>query len=238
MSQQYHPLPQTSTSKPNLDEDLLGSLQDIPSNFDLALNGSTDRVFSSPDRSKGRDPGLLDPEAFRRLSISTVSSMGQSRGASPYPRPTTRQPRTWRDSRQRFWNRYQGPLLVTISQLFGALMNVATRLLELEGEGMHPFQVLFVRMSSTAVLCCAWMWYTKVPDFPLGAKGVRWLLVARGLSGFFGIYGMYCRSLYPKLFLGPRLICIRLTAIPAYGRRQFKRSIADMVFQFAYKFYT
>ena len=36
-----------------------------------------------------------------------------------------------------------------MSQFFGALMNVATRLLELDGEGMHPFQVLFVRMGMT-----------------------------------------------------------------------------------------
>jgi hypothetical protein len=76
-------------------------------------------------------------------------------------------------------------------------MNVATRLLELDGEGMHPFQVLFVRMGVTMVLCCAYMWYTKVPYFPLGKKEVRKLLVVRGLSGFFGIFGMYCKFLLP-----------------------------------------
>jgi hypothetical protein len=43
-----------------------------------------------------------------------------------------------------FWNRNKGPLFVLLSQLFGTLMNVTTRLLELEGnngKGMHPFQV-------------------------------------------------------------------------------------------------
>jgi hypothetical protein len=198
MSQQYSPLPQTSTSKPTLDDDLLESLQNIPSNFDLALNGGTNRTFLSPNMAKSGGPGLLDPETFRRLSISTISSMGPSRGVSPYPRPTGTETRTWKNSFQRFWYRYQGLLLVAISQLFGALMTVATRLLELEGDGMHPFQVLFVRMLFTLVFCCAWMWYANIPEFPLGAKGIRWLLVARGLTGFFGIYGMYCKYLDPN----------------------------------------
>ena len=70
-------------------------------------------------------------------------------------------------------------------------MNVSTRLLELEGEGMHPFQILFARMGLTLIFCCAWMYWKRVPDFPLGPKGIRMLLVARGLTGFFGIYGMY-----------------------------------------------
>jgi hypothetical protein len=78
-------------------------------------------------------------------------------------------------------------------------MNVATRLLELDGKGMHPFQVLFVRMGVTMILCCAYMWYAKVPYFPLGKKEVRKLLVVRGLSGFFGIFGIYCKFLLPRL---------------------------------------
>ncbi|KAH8596421.1 hypothetical protein B0O99DRAFT_498117, partial [Bisporella sp. PMI_857] len=92
---------------------------------------------------------------------------------------------------KRFWYSNLGLFLVTISQMFGALMNVTTRLLEGEGEGMHPFQVLFARMPLTLVFCCLILWYKNVPGFPLGIKEVRWLLVARGLTGFFGIFGMY-----------------------------------------------
>ncbi|KAH8685583.1 hypothetical protein BGZ60DRAFT_344091, partial [Tricladium varicosporioides] len=90
-----------------------------------------------------------------------------------------------------FWRGNQGLFLVSFSQLFGALMNVTTRLLELEGEGMHPLQVLFARMFLTMIFCCGWMWWKRVEDFPFGARGIRWLLVARGASGFFGIFGMY-----------------------------------------------
>jgi hypothetical protein len=189
----YHRILQISSAKPlddGAEDDLLESLQNIPSNFDLALNGSTNR-YLSPNPAKSAEASLVDPEEYRRLSISTVSSMAQSRGVSPYPRTVT-QPKTWKTACKKFWSRNQGPFLVSISQLFGALMNVTTRLLELEGEGMHPFQILFARMTLTLIFCCSWMYWKNVPDFPLGAKGIRLLLVARGLTGFFGIYGMYC----------------------------------------------
>jgi drug/metabolite transporter (DMT)-like permease len=92
-----------------------------------------------------------------------------------------------------FWQRNRGVSLVALSQFFAALMNVTTRLLELEGEGMSPFQILFVRMGITSLGCIFWMWYTEVPDFPYGMKGTRRLLVSRAFFGFFGIFGMYCK---------------------------------------------
>ena len=194
---QYNRIPQISPAKPHLDDqdDLWESLQNIPSNFDIALNGGTNRTYLSPNPSKTADASLLDPEAFRRLSISTISSLGQSRGESPFPTAVSTEPRTWKNAFKNIWIRNQGLFLVSISQFFGALMNVVTRLLELEGEGMHPFQVLFARMGITLIFCCAWMYWKKVSGFPLGAKGIRLLLVARGLTGFFGIYGMYCKSM-------------------------------------------
>lgn len=97
-------------------------------------------------------------------------------------------------------------------------MNVSTQLLETagaHGEPMHPFQILFVRQSITAFLCTGYGIYSKsVPDFPFGPREVRWLLVARGLSGFFGVFGMYFSLLYLPLseatvltFLSPILTC-------------------------------
>ena len=41
------------------------------------------------------------------------------------------------------WARNKGMVLVLLSQFFGGLMSVATRLLETSGSGMHPFQVRF-----------------------------------------------------------------------------------------------
>jgi hypothetical protein len=56
-------------------------------------------------------------------------------------------------------------------------------------------QILFARMGITVLLASAYMWYAAIPDFPLGQREVRLLLVARGLGGFFGVFGMYCKLL-------------------------------------------
>ena len=40
-----------------------------------------------------------------------------------------------------FWARNKASALVLLSQFFGGLMSVTTRLLETSGSGMHPFQV-------------------------------------------------------------------------------------------------
>ncbi|GAB7364915.1 hypothetical protein MBLNU230_g5705t1 [Neophaeotheca triangularis] len=97
------------------------------------------------------------------------------------------------------------------------MMNVTTRLLEVEGnegKGMHPLQILFARMAITLVLASGYMWYKQTPYFPLGMPQVRSLLVARGFGGFFGVFGMYYSLLYLPLadatvitFLSPGLAC-------------------------------
>ena len=68
------------------------------------------------------------------------------------------------------------------------------------GKGYHPFQILFARMSITVVCASLYMWYKEIEHFPWGMREVRPLLVARGLSGFFGVFGMYCR--YSKHMMG------------------------------------
>jgi drug/metabolite transporter (DMT)-like permease len=100
---------------------------------------------------------------------------------------------------QRTYRRNKGVLLVALSQLFGALMNLSARLLELEGDGMHPFQVLLARQSLTMLCCVTYMWWYSTPGFPFGPKEVRWLLVLRGFSGFFGISGMWISMIHLPL---------------------------------------
>ena len=167
-------------------------LSDLPSALDPALNSPKTEQY------KTEENGLLQPEAIRRLSTSTIDGLSNDgRSARSHSQASYRRnfspppPNTWRASAERFWQRNRGLWLVALSQLFGALMNVTTRLLELEGDGMDPFQILFARMGITMVLCCFYMWYTSIPYFPFGQRGVRSLLVARGMTGFFGIFGMY-----------------------------------------------
>ena len=227
---QYNRIPQTSAAKPSQDSNI-DLLQNMPSSFDVALNEGIDRTLLSPTPTKAADVGLLDPESFRRLSMSTISSMTHSRGVSPFPLPKTEN-RTWRSAMRRWWGRNQGLVMVTISQAFGALMNVTTRLLETDAGGIGPFQVLFARMSLTAFFCLIWMWWKKVPHYPLGPKGVRKLLVARGLTGFFGIFGMYYSLQYLPVadavvltFLAP--------ALASYGCYLFLREPFPLSAQYA-----
>ena len=228
---QYNRIPQTAATKPSLDSDSIDLLHHTPSGFDIALNGETDRAFLSQAPAKAADAGLLDPEAFRRLSISTISSMTHSRGVSPFPIAQTEE-RTWRGATRRWWDRNQGLVFVTLSQAFGALMNITTRLLETESNEIGPFQVLFARMSITVCFCLAWMWLKNVPDYPLGPKGVRKLLVARGLSGFFGIWGLYYSLQY--LAVADAIVLTFLApALASYGCYLFLREPFPISAQYA-----
>ncbi|RVX71415.1 hypothetical protein B0A52_04987 [Exophiala mesophila] len=142
-----------------------------------------------------------------------------SHDAAPPPPPSSPATRSrLRSALHSFYVANYGAMLVLLSQVFGAGMNIATRLLETpgsHGEPMHPFQILFARQSITAFLCTSYGIYTKaVPHFPFGAREVRWLLVIRGLCGFFGVFGLYFSLLYLPLseatvltFLGPILTC-------------------------------
>ncbi|KAI4756226.1 hypothetical protein E4T52_11701 [Aureobasidium sp. EXF-3400] len=97
----------------------------------------------------------------------------------------------WQARLHASWLRNAGLFYMLLAQVFGVMMNVTTRLLEIEGnkgKGLHPFQVRH--------------------------REVRWLLVARGLGGFWGVFGMYYSLIYLPLadatvitFLAPSLTC-------------------------------
>jgi len=184
---------------------------------EASSDGFLSAPFSGPIRPSS--PGTLsnlsvDEYEHIRTGRSPHRGPGPLRGESRSPAP----PRTgWRGSFDAFWIRNKGILFVMLGQVFGTLMNVTTRLLEVEGnngKGMHPFQILFARMGITMVLASAYMWYKKTEDFPLGKPEVRWLLLIRGFAGFFGVFGMYYSLLYLPLadatvitFLAPGIAC-------------------------------
>lgn len=160
------------------------------------------------------------------LSSSTVDSHGEIEGNASRSlvhgdaRPPSRSPRREITLRQRAngaWARNKGLMLVILSQLFGALMGVTTRLLETNGahgRGMHPFQILFARMSITLLFSFMYLYWASVPHAPFGKREVWALLVARGLGGFFGVCGYYYSLRYLPLadatvltFLAPSVAC-------------------------------
>lgn len=97
---------------------------------------------------------------------------------------------------------------MTIAQFFGSMMNMAAKILEHEAH-LHPLQVLFARMSITLVLSYIYMWWKSTPDYPFGHRSIRWLLIARGLFGFLGIYGIWSSLVY--LGLGEATVLTFLT---------------------------
>jgi drug/metabolite transporter (DMT)-like permease len=138
-----------------------------------------------------------------------------------------------------FWITNYGALLVLFAQFFGCLMNLTTTMLEhgppgSTSQGMHPFQILFIRQSITSLVCIVWAMYTRaIPHFPFGPPDlrIRLLLFTRGFTGFLGVFGMYFSLLYLPLaeatvltFLAPILTCYLCSwIIPgdgAFGRQQ------------------
>ncbi|KAK3304059.1 uncharacterized protein B0T15DRAFT_512260 [Chaetomium strumarium] len=185
---------------------------------------------------------FLNPHVSRSLSASPFSEHGrlspcQTRALSPapYTHPLQTRRAAIAQCLRRFWADNRAVLLVGVSQFFGALMNLAAKLLEMES-GMRPMQILFARQSMTTALSCLYMWWNMIPDFPLGPRGVRGVLLIRGISGFFGIYGMWFSMRYLPLaeatvitFLAPMLsgyMCDLLLKDPFTRREQLASFIA------------
>lgn len=77
-------------------------------------------------------------------------------------------------------------------------MNTAAKLLTSNESPnqFHALHIIFVRMLATSILGMSYMWYKRVPDFPLGPRHILGLLVLRGTFGFIGLFGLYCELLY------------------------------------------
>lgn len=135
------------------------------------------------------------PYISSRYSTSALSlhshapSILSARSQSPFPG----RPSLWARCKSTLDNN-RGIMLVLLSQFFGSLMSLTTRILETgyPEQRFHPLQILFVRQSITSVLVFVWMWRMKVENAPFGPRGVRGLLIARGVGGFFGVFGLYC----------------------------------------------
>ena len=74
---------------------------------------------------------------------------------------------------------------------------MSTRLLETSFDTkFHALQIIFVRMSATSIFSLLYMWHQKIPDAPFGDPHVRGLLILRGMAGFIGLFGIYCKLRY------------------------------------------
>ncbi|KAJ3561720.1 hypothetical protein NP233_g10023 [Leucocoprinus birnbaumii] len=129
------------------------------------------------------------------------------------------------------YHRNIGLLLVIGSQLFLSLMNVAVKKLNAIEPPVTALQLIVVRMSITWICSVIYMFSTGVPDPFRGPESVRLLLVLRGVSGFFGLFGLYFSLQYLSLsdatvltFLAP--LCTATSGALFLGEKFARREAA------------
>ncbi|KAI1505231.1 DUF6-domain-containing protein [Biscogniauxia marginata] len=160
----------------------------------------------------GATDGSKDtPTVEHEVSVSTLTTEGddgaattdraeQASGPCSGDEAEQQQLNVWQGLRH-FYQRNIGLVLVFAAQSFGSIMNTAAKLLTSPDSPnrFHALQIIFVRMLTTAVLGSLYMWYKKVPDFPLGQRRVRRLLLLRGTAGFVGLFGLYYSLSYLEI---------------------------------------
>ncbi|GAA6036017.1 hypothetical protein JCM8097_005217 [Rhodosporidiobolus ruineniae] len=111
-----------------------------------------------------------------------------------------------------FVKKNEGLLLIACSQVFFAAINCCVKLLERDVH-MPVWELIFIRMLCTFLGCFAYLHWTGDPNPFLGPPGVRLLLCARGVVGFFGLFPGYYALQYLSLsdattisFLSPVLV--------------------------------
>ncbi|KAI0198661.1 DUF6-domain-containing protein [Astrocystis sublimbata] len=126
-----------------------------------------------------------------REDEETIASHGQDREGTM----------SWRQRASEFYERNFGLLLVFLAQTFGSVMNTAAKLLTSKDSPnqFHALHIIFVRMLATTILGSLYMWYQRVPDFPLGKRAMVPLLIMRGSAGFVGLFGLYYSLSYLEI---------------------------------------
>lgn len=100
---------------------------------------------------------------------------------------------------RRVWHDNKGMFLILLSNIAGSSMDAIVRFLQQGGNGFHVFQVIFARMGMTFILSSLYMWWTEVPDFPLGKSSIRGWLILRSVFGLAGLFCLYYSVRYLPL---------------------------------------
>ncbi|KAG0638687.1 hypothetical protein HOY80DRAFT_905893 [Tuber brumale] len=200
---------------------------------------------SSHSRSLTPTPATVDNDSLlipsRTQSIHSTSALSIPGRVLPPRHPSRpRVERAWIWSKSVVYKN-RGLLLVLLSQFFGSTMSLCTRVLETSfpEQKMHAMQILFIRQSVTTVLVGILMVSRSVEHAPWGPWGVRWLLIARGFGGFFGVFGLYYSLAYLDLsdaivitFLAPIVTTLACSLIPylneSFTKTEFLASIFSL----------
>jgi len=143
--------------------------QPRPKSQQASLDGEFEREMRRRSPSPRPSPSCVSGIEAENLRIGRVRDSSWSPSERQYgERPLVPGPGLWRERLKHSWIRNKGLALVLLAQVFGTLMNVTTRLLEMEGnegtlmflslvgsrksqlimrilgKGYHPFQVRIV----------------------------------------------------------------------------------------------
>ncbi|OAX39820.1 hypothetical protein K503DRAFT_51166 [Rhizopogon vinicolor AM-OR11-026] len=81
-----------------------------------------------------------------------------------------------------------GILYIISAQFFFACMNISVKVINHLDPPVHPLEIIVVRMGITLIGCVIYMIVKRIPDPITGPKGVRTLLIFRGITGCVLIY--------------------------------------------------
>ncbi|KAG1744999.1 drug/metabolite transporter superfamily [Suillus paluster] len=89
-----------------------------------------------------------------------------------------------------------GMLFIISAQFTTACMYISVKLLNTLEPSVHTLEIITIRMVVTFICCVIYMIIMRIPNPIIGPKGVRTLLVIRGITGFFGLCGVYWSLVY------------------------------------------
>jgi drug/metabolite transporter (DMT)-like permease len=128
-----------------------------------------------------------------------------------------------------------GLFLVVVAQMFFSLMTVSVKQINDVNQSISVLQVIVVRMLITYVCSMAYLLGNRMDDPWLGPKGVRLLLISRGLAGFIDLSGGYFSLFYLSLpdavvltFLSP-LCTAAAGAVLLKEKIYFSQALASVV---------
>ncbi|OJA11334.1 hypothetical protein AZE42_04936 [Rhizopogon vesiculosus] len=84
-----------------------------------------------------------------------------------------------------------GMLFIISAQFFYACTSISVKMLNSLDPPVHVLEIIAVRTGITFICCVIYMIIKRIPDPITGPKGVRTLLVFRGIAGFFASSSFY-----------------------------------------------
>lgn len=164
---------------------------------------TTDRRVSDVYYERSISPSIDASTSNRTLSTYGTVVLGEDvKNNPPLPSPSPTSPLISVMAKfKSFIYKNRGVFLLLVAEFLSSSMGITTRYLETSlpsGRKLHPFHIMWCRMSVTLLCSLVLGWYQGTQFFPFGRKEIRPLLILRSMGGFVGLSGFYCT---PRLAL-------------------------------------